>query len=222
MYRRALPLPPPVRDRPLHDRGHALPIQPVLASCPPASSTRAPVSPRHWLARWSRAAHGSAQGKSSTRTPQREQSTRRGLYNNFKTSRAASAGIGRAIPAPVARCGPCGIAADRLHSATAAGLDGRCTPHELFGFFLLGHGVRFQAQLFSDKSLYEHLGLSIRCVLPNNFEGQKVTGCCSSACQPASACDQRALAVTTLFGLEPNNSAPLSTNRLENRDFPKR
>ena len=31
--------------------------------------------------------------------------------------------------------------------------------HELFGVCNLGHRVRFQAQLFSDKSFYKHLGL---------------------------------------------------------------
>jgi hypothetical protein len=30
--------------------------------------------------------------------------------------------------------------------------------HELFGLFNLGHGVRLQPQLFSDKSFYKHLG----------------------------------------------------------------
>src|ERR1700674_2308680 len=59
--------------------------------------------------------------------------------------------------------------------------------HELFGLLNLGHGVRFQAQLFSDKSFYKHLG-----PLPSSCSGKQLRKdssgprCCSTARQLAS------------------------------------
>jgi len=41
---------------------------------------------------------------------------------------------------------------------------------QLAGFFHLGHSVGFQAQLFSDKRLYKHLGRFPFMFLVGNYE----------------------------------------------------
>src|ERR1700686_721886 len=76
--------------------------------------------------------------------------------------------------------------------------------HELFGLLNLGHGVRFQAQLFSDKSFYKHLG-----PFPSSFSGKQLRrivagrGAVQLPVNWHLLLSQRASTAVTLFGEEP-------------------
>jgi hypothetical protein len=48
--------------------------------------------------------------------------------------------------------------------------------HAPVAFFHFGHGVGFQAPLFSDKGLYEHFGRFLSCSLVGNYESKPIRG----------------------------------------------
>src|SRR5215510_7102187 len=72
--------------------------------------------------------------------------------------------------------------------------------HALPGFFHLGHRVGFQAQLFSDKRLYEPLGRFPFVFLGRKLRNLTDAGCFSNACLSATPSIHMASTAITLFG----------------------
>src|SRR5215472_1319958 len=73
-------------------------------------------------------------------------------------------------------------------------------PHALAGFFHLCHSVGFQAQLFSDKRLYEHLGRFPFVFLGSELRNVTDAGCFSNAGLSATPSIHMASTAITLFG----------------------
>ena len=167
----------PVLYCPLHNRGHAFPVQPVLARR--ALPTQLPRQHGHGI--------GQRRGHSRPRL---------GPWKVFHPHSAA----GTLHPArtvaqfqgqlPHREIAPLSLSPNIVNlqaslSANPAAQEPLSQPvdihqHALGGLFHLGHAMSFQMQLFSDKGLYEHLGSGPFVFLGRKHEINPMPGCRSN------------------------------------------
>src|SRR4029453_5412765 len=187
-----------VLDGPLHDRGHALPVQSVLARR--ALPAQLPRQHRHGLRK--RRGHPGPRFRPGK------------VLHPHPAARASYpprtvAQLQRQLPHGQVTPFPLLSPAVSLPAAPTAYPAAQQPPaqtvyaheHELFGFLYLGYRVRFQAQLFSDKGFYQHLGaFSFVLFWLTTLKDRTQPRCCSQVRQSASPCPPRASDAITLFG----------------------
>ena len=200
MHRRPFPVLQPVLHRPLHNRGHALPVQPVFAR-----RTLPTQLPRQH-------GHGIGQRRGHPRPGLRP---RKVLHphpaaGTLHPARTVAQFQGQL---PHREIAPLPLSSNIVNlqaslSANPAAQEPLSQPvdihqHALVGLFHLGHGMSFQMQLFSDKGLYEHLGPGPFVFLGRKHEINPIPGCLSNPSPAATPSAQRASTAITLFGEEP-------------------